>query len=59
PGRSQEVPRAAIPAAIPLFEAPGACAGVFLWRAEGKPRARTAAEEEEAVRKLRALGYLH
>ncbi len=59
PGRPQEVPRAAIPAAIPLFETPGACAGVFLWKAESKPRARTAAEKEEAVKKLRALGYLH
>jgi hypothetical protein len=58
-GVASEVPRAAIPAGIPDFEAPGPCAGVFLWRAEGRARSRTAAEEEETVKKLRALGYLH
>ncbi len=58
-GRPQAVPRGAIPESVPLFETAGGCAGVFLWKASGKPPGRTAAQREEAVRKLRALGYLH
>jgi arylsulfatase A-like enzyme len=58
-GRPQAVPRAAVPETIPLFETPDGCAGVFLWKAAGRPRVRTAAEAEEAWKKLRALGYLH
>jgi Sulfatase len=59
PGRPQSLPRGAIPETIPLFETPGGCAGVFLWKAAGRPRARTKAEEEENWKRLRALGYLH
>ncbi|MGH9369659.1 MAG: sulfatase-like hydrolase/transferase [Thermoanaerobaculia bacterium] len=59
PGSPQKVPFAAIPGAIPFFETGSGCTGVFLWTAEGRQRARTAAEGEEAWRKLRALGYLH
>jgi len=58
-GRLQAVPRAAVPETIPLFETPDGCAGVFLWKAAGRTRVRTAAETEEAWKKLRALGYLH
>lgn len=57
-GRVEEIPRAAVRAALPRFERHGNCAGIFLWRA---PRARPAAPKEtaEAIKKLRALGYLH
>ncbi len=57
-GRAEEIPKAAVRAAIPRFERHGLCAGVFLWRA---PRGGQVAPEaaDEAVRKLRALGYLH
>jgi arylsulfatase A-like enzyme len=57
-GRAEEIPRAAVRAALPRFERQGDCAGVFLWRA---PRARPVApkETDEAIKKLRALGYLH
>jgi arylsulfatase A-like enzyme len=58
-GRPRSVPVAAIPESIPRFEAPGGCAGVFLWKAAGKPPSRTSEEEDEAWKKLRALGYLH
>ncbi len=57
-GRAEEIPRTAVRAALPRFERHGNCAGVFLWRA---PRARPLApkETDEAIKKLRALGYLH
>ena len=58
-GVPQRVPRAAIPEAIPAFATPGGCAGVFLWKAPGSPISRTPAQEDEAVKRLRALGYLH
>jgi hypothetical protein len=58
-GVAQAVPRAAIPEAIPAFATPGGCAGVFLWTAAGSSVTRTPAEEDEAVKRLRALGYLH
>ena len=58
-GVPQPVPRAAIPEAVPVFAAPGGCAGVFLWKAPGSLSTRTPAEEDEAVKRLRALGYLH
>lgn len=58
-GVPQAVPRAAIPEAIPTFATPGGCAGIFLWKAVGSRVVRTPAEEDEAVKRLRALGYLH
>ena len=58
-GGSETVPIAAIPTSIPRFEAPSGCAGLYLWRAEGSARVRSAAEEEEQRKKLRSLGYLH
>ena len=57
-GRTQTVQREAIPNTIPLFQTQGACAGLFLWRAAGRPRSLSP-EEEEAWKKLGALGYLH
>jgi arylsulfatase A-like enzyme len=59
PGQPREISRGAIPETIPLFDTPGGCAGVFLWKATGRPPTRTEAEKEEAWEKLRALGYLH
>jgi arylsulfatase A-like enzyme len=57
-GRTEEIPQAAVRAALPRFERHGGCAGVFLWRASRG--ARVAPEEtDEAIKKLRALGYLH
>ena len=58
-GSTETVPIAAIPASVPRLEAPSGCAGLFLWRAEGAARVRSAAEAEEQRKKLRALGYLH
>ncbi len=58
-GRPRSVPLAAIPESIPRFEVPGGCAGVFLWKANGRASSRTSEEEDEAWKKLRALGYLH
>jgi arylsulfatase A-like enzyme len=58
-GASETVPIAAIPTSVPRLEAPSGCAGIFLWRAEGAARVRSAAEAEEQRKKLRALGYLH
>ena len=58
-GSSETVPIAAIPTGVPRLEAPTGCAGIFLWRAEGAARVRSAAEAEEQRKKLRALGYLH
>ena len=58
-GAGETVPIAAIPTNVPRLEAPPGCAGLFLWRAEGGVRVRSAAEAEEQRKKLRALGYLH
>lgn len=58
-GASETVPIAAIPTNVPRLETPSGCAGLFLWRAEGAARVRSAAEAEEQRKKLRALGYLH
>jgi len=58
-GQPQDVPLAAISDAIPSFETAGECPGLFLWRASGKTPARSPQEQEEAVKKLRSLGYLH
>jgi arylsulfatase A-like enzyme len=57
-GRAEDISQAAVRDAIPRFERHGGCAGVFLWRA---PRARPVTPEatDEAIKKLRALGYLH
>ncbi len=57
-GRAERIPRDSVPKTLPRFERHGGCAGVFLWRA---PRARPVAPQEtgEAIKKLRALGYLH
>ena len=57
-GRAETIPQAAVPAAVPRFERRGGCAGLFLWRANGAGAAAPQANDE-AVRKLRALGYLH
>ncbi len=57
-GRVEEIPRAAVRAALPRFERQGACAGVFLWRAPRAARAAPA-QTDETIKKLRALGYLH
>jgi len=57
-GRSEEIPQAAVRAALPRFERHGGCASVFLWRAPRKERI-TPAGTDEAIKKLRALGYLH
>jgi hypothetical protein len=57
-GRAEEIPRAAVRAALPRFERHGNCAGVFLWRAPRRERVAPA-ETDEAIKKLRALGYLH
>ena len=57
-GHAEEIPRDAVRAALPRFERRGGCAGVFLWRAPR--RGRVAPQEtDEAIKKLRALGYLH
>ena len=57
-GRAETIPRSAVPVGLPRFERHGRCPGVFLWRA---PRARPVTPEatDEAIKKLRALGYLH
>jgi arylsulfatase A-like enzyme len=56
-GRVETIPQAAVREALPRFERHAGCAGVFVWRS---PRGGLApAEGDEAVRKLRALGYLH
>ncbi len=57
-GRAEEIPQAAVREALPRFERHGGCAGVFLWRA---PRGMRVAPQatDEAIKKLRALGYLH
>ncbi len=57
-GRAEAIPRSAVPVGLPRFERHGRCPGVFLWRA---PRAKPVPPEttDEAVKKLRALGYLH
>jgi hypothetical protein len=56
-GRAEAIP-ATVPVTLPRFERHGRCAGIFVWRATGK-HAAAPAETDEAVRKLRALGYLH
>jgi arylsulfatase A-like enzyme len=58
PGKAEAIPKSSIGTDLPRFEVPGGCAGVFLWRSTGR---RDLAPEgsDEAVRKLRALGYLH
>jgi hypothetical protein len=57
-GRAETIPHDAIREALPRFQRHSGCAGVFLWRA---PRGGRVSPEEtdEAIRKLRALGYLH
>jgi arylsulfatase A-like enzyme len=56
-GRAETIPQAAVREVLPRFERHAGCAGVFVWRS---PRGGLAPEEtDEAVRKLRALGYLH
>ena len=57
-GRAEEISKAAVREALPRFERHGGCAGVFLWRA---PRGMRVAPQatDEAIKKLRALGYLH
>ena len=58
-GAAQRVPRAAIPAEVPRFETAGECTDLYLWKAVPRGPVRSPAEQDEAVRKLRALGYLH
>ena len=57
-GSAVAIPRGAVHEALPRFERHSGCAGVFLWRA---PRGARISPEaaDEAVKKLRALGYLH
>jgi arylsulfatase A-like enzyme len=55
---SETIPRSDVRATLPRFERHGSCTGVFVWRAPR--RARVAPEAaDEAIKKLRALGYLH
>jgi len=56
-GRTEAIPPN-VPDTLPRFERHGGCTGIFVWRARGK-QASTPEETNEAVRKLRALGYLH
>jgi len=58
PGRQEKIPRDSVPKAPPRFERHGGCAGIFLWRAR-RERPVAPRETDEAIKKLRALGYLH
>ncbi|HYR45501.1 MAG TPA: sulfatase, partial [Thermoanaerobaculia bacterium] len=56
-GRAEAIP-ATVPVTLPRFERHGRCSGIFVWRATGR-HAVSPEGADEAVKKLRALGYLH
>jgi arylsulfatase A-like enzyme len=58
PGEPQAIARGSVSAALPRFAPPKGCAGIFLWRSTGRPDLPPQ-DPDEAVRKLRALGYAH
>jgi arylsulfatase A-like enzyme len=58
PGELQGIARSAIGGALPGFVPPKGCAGIFFWRSAGR-RDLPPEDADEAVRKLRALGYVH
>ena len=57
-GRAEPIPQSAIGTSLPSFASPKGCAGIFLWRSTGR-RDLAVDGADEAVKKLRALGYLH
>jgi hypothetical protein len=57
-GRAEPIPQSAIATSLPSFAGPRGCAGIFLWRSTGRPNLASD-DADEAVKKLRALGYLH
>jgi arylsulfatase A-like enzyme len=56
-GRAEAIPRNAIGTSLPRFAHLKGCMGIFLWRSLG--RRDLPQDTDEAVKKLRALGYLH
>ena len=58
PGEPQAIAQGAIGSALPGFAPPKGCAGIFLWKSTAR-RDLPQQDPDEAVRKLRALGYVH
>lgn len=50
---------AKIPAGIPRLDVDARCASIYVWRSSGEAYFRTKEEEDEARKKLRAIGYIH
>jgi arylsulfatase A-like enzyme len=57
-GEPQAIAQGSLGAALPGFAPPAGCAGIFLWRSKGRSDLPPQ-DPDEAVRKLRALGYVH
>lgn len=57
-GKAEAIPASAIGTSLPSFSSPKGCAGIFLWRSTGR-LSLPVEDTDEAVKKLRALGYLH
>jgi arylsulfatase A-like enzyme len=58
PGRAQAIPRDSVRTTLARLAHSKDCVGISLWRSLGR-RDLPAQDTDEAVRKLRALGYLH
>jgi hypothetical protein len=58
PGKAESISKGSIGAELPRFEVRAGCVGVFLWRSTSR-RGPAPEDTNEAVKKLRALGYLH